>query len=1735
MKVNVKWLFLSIILGVIFYFSNVYAVDLKFEASLDKNREYYVFYTSVNASSHSYETFEKVMQDKGLNPIEARERYYITPKAIPGNDGEYVGSMSHYDVTGLLIHKLKYKQLGYSDWSYELQNHTIYSDSESFGFVIAYDNFSNKNGNKMNASTKKYLESNYLSTTKKYIKLDEKNQNINDYVIYGFNNESENIRGNRFYTEYTISKDGKKVIYRYSIERKKVIDKLIESKSVKNSEYVGDDKYVKYDPKDQFYKMKISMRLTTSFPNNAKKDLYTTSQFYNNMYGKTGGWSILSRGISWVDEQNKEIESVKGTSAANDMDNELCIPKNVDEAQISVYHVIHKQDGSEQMVGGNHILESGNAPSVEYNQGGANHYEYEYTSEFWGKDEKKLRDEKIKLNENSINSQGTTYYFKNVEISYINSDAYKNYEDTDWKSLKVANGGNIEVKYHYYPADSRDIYVGYFDSSGNRIEIGKNPKSNNGVSNALYNYNSNAEEKYQTSLQMTFTGEKTVSYNQKNYYLQEIKVHKLRNNEYSGDNKYSKLISYDKKLGVFKFNNFNETINSRNNYTVAADKQNYYVAFIYSEKPPVTYKVVVEHRTSAGKLIKTDVKDYSSVDNGTLESSKKGYIIYKLDGDSSKVSLKTTQFTINNFKYIFNNNSNIYYTSSYKPPNIYKGANSNAGTVEVNGYTDSKPIAVVTFYYKAYQKKNVYVERRKSDGSPFVSGTDIPAKDWREISSNFTVNTNVMQTKDDYHPYYSTYAFFDTNPNNDTGVENGIGYITSNEKDVYKYSGYSIKDNVKSYEYSNYKSGKSVASTAYKTGKLAGKKSSIVITFFYKKDEESKKAKFCPTLSLQAVLNEFKGNDGKSNGNYFKLNAECSDDKREATSECTANDLYELELPTGENALPLINNAPYYYVLNSSEYDNDGKRGGVWQSVEYVWSTSNKQYDAKGAIKDLPKGWEFSSWGNKKDAVYKFPTTRTIKKGKRTITQYRYNKYSVIGYKVLVLQEANVKNSDKNNLPGYISNGTTQNVYKNDSINNATFQNTTIAKKIKERYEGVVLATSDNKSKIYKYGDKINDINGYSDNLKIEQSISGVTANNSIESYNGTKAVYANIKYVTLNVGENKYAGYAEYASGSGENGLYNRVSPYLYSSEKNNVTTASYTKTDTDRYKSDTNEAYVNIVNPINLGFNVKGLENVDHTTSNKKNSIIIQNNAKINVVPTLSVPSIFQRLSISNNFDKIASYVKEYYFRFSFDVKYENKPYASNTWIKVNLNTNKEITPDKDKIYDNRGSIEVQISDARYDENGGYNTSVISDLSQNKIEVIAVSNNIPTDYNINDLYENQKTKITNKTSMPESCSSKEDINWSNTLKNSSKLIKNYANYIVAASKTYRSVGRVYDFKITDCTDVDFKSVFRKSDTNNNKVNAITGTVYFSGIKKLEIYGTSTANNFTNIRFEGNNKYSGTLPLGPYKQKQSNYIDAPKMGYRISFDLKTTGYYTPNNTVKNKINKKEIKITPSYYYIAKNGDSRSIIYERDLDLFYKSGENKYVSLKNSNFSISYKPNDGYRNIYDEGITSNSSMLTDKYVSLNMSKGFTLDDSTVCTNDNGYIQTWYGEFKLPNTTIAVKKVNGKTGDVNNPLTDGYLGVKFNIECVYYNDSGKEIERVSYNTPNKNASGTNTTQWDYEGYLGFKNAGKDVTGNDGLYLQFPKGKLMISSQTDYEQIRGTVVFFDLDNRASNDFE
>ena len=152
------------------------------------------------------------------------------------------------------------------------------------------------------------------------------------------------------------------------------------------------------------------------------------------------------------------------------------------------------------------------------------------------------------------------------------------------------------------------------------------------------------------------------------------------------------------------------------------------------------------------------------------------------------------------------------------------------------------------------------------------------------------------------------------------------------------------------------------------------------------------------------------------------------------------------------------------------------------------------------------------------------------------------------------------------------------------------------------------------------------------------------------------------------------------------------------------------------------------------------------------------------------------------------------------------------------------------------------------------------------------------------------------------------------------------------------------------------------------------------------------------------------------------------------------------------------------------------------------------------------------------------------------SNGFELDHKMMSTSGNSFIQTWYGEFKLPNSTILV----GGGKSISDHLKDGYVGVKFDISCIDTDSSGKE-QIISYNVDNKNASpNTNTSQWDYEGYLGFNDPGNQA---GDIPIQLEKGIWIVNDNNDssrtskatYNDIKGTVVLFDLDNRAANDFD
>lgn len=334
-------------------------------------------------------------------------------------------------------------------------------------------------------------------------------------------------------------------------------------------------------------------------------------------------------------------------------------------------------------------------------------------------------------------------------------------------------------------------------------------------------------------------------------------------------------------------------------------------------------------------------------------------------------------------------------------------------------------------------------------------------------------------------------------------------------------------------------------------------------------------------------------------------------------------------------------------------------------------------------------------------------------------------------------------------------------------------------------------------------------------------------------------------------------------------------------------------------------------------------------------------------------------------------------------------------------------------------------------------------------------------------------------------------------------------SHYFVRKETSTYVLARLYDFKVTDCYDVDFKNVFRKSETNT--VNDLTGVCYYSGIRKLLIHAGN------NILYNRNE--NTILPVGPYKHTQYDYVKAPKLGYRISFDVKTYGYYDNKSTDSTRT----VRITPSYYYISKDGNT----FKENVKLYYKNSSGKYVTFNQSNYNISFKPNDGYRHLTNESTTNSTEYLSDKLVNINVGDSFTLDSKTMITTDNSnFIQAWYGEFKVPNSTIVIPE----GGNINNPLKDGYLGVIFKIECIdKSSDNSKEVI-VMYDQNDKTKDGMpNTSQWDYEGYMGVA-SGNNFSGS----LQLEKGTWSIDNSR-YNDIKGTVVLYDLDERAANDFE
>ena len=353
-------------------------------------------------------------------------------------------------------------------------------------------------------------------------------------------------------------------------------------------------------------------------------------------------------------------------------------------------------------------------------------------------------------------------------------------------------------------------------------------------------------------------------------------------------------------------------------------------------------------------------------------------------------------------------------------------------------------------------------------------------------------------------------------------------------------------------------------------------------------------------------------------------------------------------------------------------------------------------------------------------------------------------------------------------------------------------------------------------------------------------------------------------------------------------------------------------------------------------------------------------------------------------------------------------------------------------------------------------------------------------------------------------------------------KKIYNDNNHVAeTTSIPTKNLSRVYDFKITDVRDLDWKDTFRKTTATNT--NTHSGIAYYSGINKLNIYSSSFNTRLRRTTDEIGVTSQRILPVGPYKNTNTSYTYAPKLGYRFSFDFKTTGILQKNKTAK---------ITVSFMFIDKTknlpeGKSRLI---KEIDLYYKDSSNKYVKIdpNNEKMFLYFVPDDGYRLTFTEDTYNfNNTGLSNKTLKLGSLTELNLNKNMRAESDNGFTQIWYGEYKLPNSTIAVKK--GVT-DLNKKLTNGYIAVKFNIEVTDYYSDNEQIT-IAYGQNDKSTNNPNTSQWDYEGYLGFNAPGSEA---NNLSLRLDTGVYWNITNTLYNDLKGTVILYDADARASNDY-
>lgn len=348
-----------------------------------------------------------------------------------------------------------------------------------------------------------------------------------------------------------------------------------------------------------------------------------------------------------------------------------------------------------------------------------------------------------------------------------------------------------------------------------------------------------------------------------------------------------------------------------------------------------------------------------------------------------------------------------------------------------------------------------------------------------------------------------------------------------------------------------------------------------------------------------------------------------------------------------------------------------------------------------------------------------------------------------------------------------------------------------------------------------------------------------------------------------------------------------------------------------------------------------------------------------------------------------------------------------------------------------------------------------------------------------------------------------------------------NLAHHTASDSIEVEVIGRLYDFRITDITDVKWEQVFRVSPGSHQH----TGNVYWTGLNDVDGNPRGHTSPYT-------------LPIRPGSHPAQGYQNVSvKTGYTFRFDLKTIG---------NMFGAKDmVRIKPSFIWVDENGGTRQAV-----DVYKHTSDKLFVKLGASNDSYMRQIalQERLRNVPDIHITqtaqayyelyrSTMTLPKDSFVAAWQKRasqptavgGYT--DLRLASNLRTYIgpqtaqlpdgvdpsralasiQQWYGEYHVPSQIYIVPKGSdlskqfGFKEDAAFLLKKGYLIVNFDMETVRDGDvSQPHLQYI--HAPLSN-------QWKREGYV------NQVRMPNGAIIQLADGDVVFyhgdkSAQQDY---------------------